>query len=373
MRRSVQVRICSFELFLLSVGVACGEPEQPVGADPGSTGVSTGPAAPTTVQDTPTTTSEDPTTTDVPGAATTTGSGAETDTSSWETTTGSPWCGNGVVEAGEACDDAVMGNSNNGFCKEDCTLNVCGDGALFVGWELCDEGGANSDAYGSLCGTQCEPGPRCGDHKLQPEYETCDLGLDNGGPNGDEQGIRCNASCRAQRLRGFITEAAFDGALGGLFGADLKCRAAAKAAGLAEPERFHAFLSTGDVDAKDRFEAVAADWPLVLVTGKKFADSFAALVDGGPLGAGISVTEYGSAVQIKYVATNTMPGGLHYSPDQHCQGWTSAQPEHVGRAGLDAVPADSPDVAAWAAEQWWIGVKSWKCNMVLFHLYCLEI
>ena len=65
---------------------------------------------------------------------------------------------------------------------------------------------------------------------------------------GDEQGILCDASCRAQQLRGFVTAAAFDGDLGGLFGADLKCQGAAAAAGLPEPERFHAFLSTGTVD-----------------------------------------------------------------------------------------------------------------------------
>lgn len=373
MPRSVRVCICSFELFLSCLsGLACGEPEPAIGAGPGSTGSSTGPDAPTTTHDTPTTASDDPTTTDAAGATTTTGGGGGTDTSSWETTTGSPWCGNGVVEAGEACDESAMGNSDNGFCKENCTLNVCGDGALFVGWELCDEGGANSDQYGSLCGTQCEPGARCGDHKVQPEYETCDLGLDNGGPNGDEQGIRCDPSCRAQRLRGFVTEAAFDGALGGLFGADLKCRAAATAAKLAEPERFHAFLSTGDVDAKDRFEKVTS-WPYVLVTGKKFADSFAALIEAGPLGEGIAVTEHGNTIYEKYVATNTMPGGIRYSPDQHCQDWTSAEPAYVGRAGFEAVPADSPDAAMWEAEQWWTGFVSRPCNKVLFHLYCLEI
>jgi len=282
-------------------------------------------------------------------------------------------CGDGVVDADEACDDGAEGNGDTRYCKEDCTLNVCGDGKLFLNWELCDEGAANSDAYGSLCNTQCEPGPRCGDNKLQPEFETCDLGAGNGGMKGDEQGILCDASCRAQRLRGFITKAAFTGALGGPFGADLKCRAAAKAAGLAEPERFHAYLSTGTIDAKDRFEKVATSWPFVLVTGKKFADSFAALIEAGPLGEGISVTETGESLYEAHVATNTAPGGLRFSPDQHCQGWTSMNPAYMGRVGFSAVPVDSPDVVTWKDEQWWTGIKSRQCDKAVFRLYCLEI
>jgi len=144
-------------------------------------------------------------------------------------------------------------------------------------------------------------------------------------------------------------------------------------AGLAEPERFHAFLSTGDVDAKTRFEKVATSWPYVLVTGKKFADSFAALIEQGPLGEGISVTEHGSALYTKDVATNTAPGGGSFSPDQHCQGWTSASAAHIGRVGLNALPVDSPDLAAWKAEQWWTGVESRQCDKAPFRLYCLEI
>jgi hypothetical protein len=250
---------------------------------------------------------------------------------------------------------------------------VCGDGKLFVGWELCDEGAGNSDEYGSLCGSQCEPGARCGDHKLQPEFETCDLGLDNGGAKGDEQGILCDGSCRAQQLRAFVTAAAFTGNLEGLFGADLKCRSAAAAAGLSEPERFHAFLSTGEIDAKDRFKAVTATLPYVLVTGKKIADNFAVLIEAGPLGEGFAVTETGSALYESSVATNTAPGGVHFSPDQHCQGWTSAGVGFSGRVGFNAVPADSPLWPDWKATQAWISALSAQCDKEYFHLYCLEV
>lgn len=302
-----------------------------------------------------------------------TGEDASTSSTGPENTTGESICGDGVVGGAEECDDGLDGNDDSHFCKADCTLNVCGDGKLFVDWELCDEGAANSDAYGSLCGAQCEPGPRCGDHKLQAEFETCDLGADNGGKKGDEQGILCDEVCRAQRLRGFVTQDSFNGNLGGLPGADLKCQNAAKAAGLAEPERFHAYLSTGTVDAKERFKTVAASLPFVLVTGKKFADNFLALITNGPLGEGIASTEYGIPLYKADVATNTAPGGLTFSSSEDCQDWSSADAAYSARLGLNAMPVNSPDAMIWKDELWWTGVKSLHCNKEVFRLYCLEI
>jgi hypothetical protein len=351
--------------------LACNESSAPGGTEPVSTGFM---SETVTTLETPTTGSggAGPTTTT---GETTSSTGETLDSSDTDplTTTGLSGCGDGVVDADEQCDDGLAGNDDTQFCTDNCTLNLCGDGKLFVGWELCDEGEANSDAYGSLCGEQCEPGARCGDHQLQPEYETCDLGPNNGEDEGDEQGILCDLNCQALRLRAFITEDAFTGAMGGLFGADLKCRAAAEAAGLAQPERFHAYLSTGDVDASERFEEVAASRPYVLVTGKKIADDFLTLIEAGPLGEGISITEKATTIYMKSVATNTAPGGLSYSPDQHCQGWTSADPAYEARTGLNGLPLDSPNAEAWKDQQWWTGAESWHCNKAIFHLYCLEL
>lgn len=360
-------------------GFSCTAQEAPVGTDAGTTGTPSdtdGPTTTATPTTTVTTTTDNSTTstTALPDDTTTAGStNDEVSTGTAADTAGAPKCGNGIVDADEECDDALVGNDDSRYCKGDCTLNVCGDGKLFVNWELCDEGPANSDEYGSVCGTQCKPGARCGDNMLQAEFETCDLGINNGGLKGDVQGILCDKSCRALQLRGFVTEDAFNGALGGPFGADLKCRAAAAAAGLAEPERFYAFLSTDDIDAKDRFEDVAGSLAYVLVTGKKFADNFAALIKAGPLGEGILVTEYGTTLYTESVATNTAPGGVSFSPDQDCQGWTSADPTFKARVGLTAVPVNSPDVDTWKNEQWWTGIKSWQCDKPSFHLYCLEI
>lgn len=355
--------------------LACKEPAGSIKEDTDATGGTTGTDPSTTTPDTPTTTLDITTTApgdEGPGTTGTTG-GMDGDSADEGTTMAATKCGDGVVDEDEACDDGLSGNDDSRFCTADCTLNVCGDGKLFVGWELCDEGAGNSDDYGSLCAEDCQPGARCGDHKLQKEYETCDLGLDNGGQNGDNQGILCDASCNAQQLRGFITKDGFTGALDGLFGADLKCKAAAAAAGLASPERFYAYLSTADIDAKDRFDEVVASLPYVLVTGKKFADNFTELLEMGPLGEGISATEYGSTLYEVYAATNTAPGGISFSPEENCLGWTSAKPEYTGRVGFSALPVNSPDAMLWQAEQWWTGVKSRQCDKAVFHLYCLEI
>ena len=73
-----------------------------------------------------------------------------------------PFCGNGVVDPDEKCDD---GNTNNtDVCKNDCTNNVCGDGALHVGVEICELG----------------------------QETTCDLALDTTGTDGT---VPCNFTC----------------------------------------------------------------------------------------------------------------------------------------------------------------------------------
>ena len=353
------------------------------GTDPSDLPGPTSTGTPTTADPTTGSSGETPTTT-----ASTESTGGDPITTALETTSTDPsttaletsstgtvaGCGDGEVDPDEECDDGLSGNDDNLYCTEDCTLNVCGDGKLFIGWELCDEGAANNDTYGGgLCTTQCTPAERCGDHKLQPEYETCDLGPDNGGPNGDDQGILCGPTCRAQQLRGFVTEAAFTSNLGGFFGADLKCSDAAKAAGLPEPERFHALLSSGTVGAAKRFEAVSPSLPYVLVTGKKFADNFAALLTTGPLGEGIVVTETGATLHIVKVATNTAPGGTPYSPAQHCQGWTTEDPAFIARFGINGMPTDVDEWEPWNMEKQWLGVNSLLCDKQLLHLYCLEI
>jgi cysteine-rich repeat protein len=63
-----------------------------------------------------------------------------------------PYCGNGIIDLslGEECDDGNINNNDN--CKNDCTLNICGDGILYIGVEECDDGNLiNGDGCNETC------------------------------------------------------------------------------------------------------------------------------------------------------------------------------------------------------------------------------
>jgi len=80
-------------------------------------------------------------------------------------------CGDGVVQEGvEACDDA--GESET--CNADCTASACGDGIVnMLAGEVCDDGG-ESDA----CNDNCTPA-ECGDQVVNASAgEDCDDGND---------------------------------------------------------------------------------------------------------------------------------------------------------------------------------------------------
>jgi len=51
-------------------------------------------------------------------------------------------CGNGTVDGGEECDDGNLVNTD--ACKNDCTDNICGDGVVNSGVELCEIGQTNT-------------------------------------------------------------------------------------------------------------------------------------------------------------------------------------------------------------------------------------
>jgi len=82
-------------------------------------------------------------------------------------------CGNGIAECGEECDDGNIANGDG--CSSDCMdeADLCGNGTVDYG-EECDDG--NSVA-GDGCAPDCtvEPGPECGDGAMEGAEE-CDDG-----------------------------------------------------------------------------------------------------------------------------------------------------------------------------------------------------
>lgn len=98
------------------------------------------------------------------------------------------FCGDGVVDAGELCDD---GKDNSDVaadaCRPNCVPAYCGDEVLDTG-EECDDGLGNGDAP-DLCRTNCLL-PICGDSITDTEEE-CDDGPDN----ADDLPDACRTDC----------------------------------------------------------------------------------------------------------------------------------------------------------------------------------
>jgi hypothetical protein len=93
---------------------------------------------------------------------------------------GCPVCGNGVVEAGETCDDGNQDNTD--ACPDgifgSCDGAICGDGFVQAGVEQCDDGNQdNTDTCtdDTANGGQCESA-NCGDGFVEAGVEGCDDG-----------------------------------------------------------------------------------------------------------------------------------------------------------------------------------------------------
>ncbi|WP_052554473.1 DUF4215 domain-containing protein [Enhygromyxa salina] len=66
-------------------------------------------------------------------------------------------CGDGVVQVGEACDDANADNTDD--CLDTCLAASCGDGFVQLDVEMCDDG---NDIDTDDCPASCAPAV-CGD------------------------------------------------------------------------------------------------------------------------------------------------------------------------------------------------------------------
>ncbi|MCB9705273.1 MAG: DUF4215 domain-containing protein [Myxococcales bacterium] len=111
-------------------------------------------------------------------AGETTGSTGGTDSSptSGTDSTGGGVCGDGVLDAGEECDDGAANGTDRSVCDTDCTVKgaVCGNGVEESG-EECDDGNLDpGDGCDENCMTEAMD-PVCGNGVLE-EGEACDDG-----------------------------------------------------------------------------------------------------------------------------------------------------------------------------------------------------
>jgi hypothetical protein len=311
-------------------------------------------------------------------SSTTSGLAPSTSTTDPSATTGStgavPMCGDGVIDEddGEECDlgsDPENGNRDDGTCTLDCKAAVCGDGKIWAEMEACDNGGNNGSDYAG-CSPICQKNAYCGDSVVDVPEEQCDAGSNNGSGMSDQSTIPCEIGCTWDGLVVFLSGGVYDGDLGGLDGADLKCRIRARAAQLRGWETYRAWISSGTVGPLDRFVLLPAR-PYVLPTGERIADSLGDLVLNGPRD-GIRVDEYGKPLPSSLVWTNTGVAGAPYSPVDHCSDWDSAAFElsaRVGRSHLPHLPED--EFKKWQEDRHWTSRIGLKC-LEKARLYCFE-
>ena len=139
--------------------------------------------------------------------------------------------------------------------------------------------------------------------------------------------------------------------LGGLKGADAHCASLAEAAGVTG-KTWHAYLSTGDTDARDRI----GKGPWFNARGEKIADDVASLhSDGNNLTKQTALDEKGEVINGRGdkpnrhdILTGSKPDGTRIA-DQTCGDWTlggaegAAMMGHSDRVGLD----DSAAAKSW--------------------------
>jgi hypothetical protein len=158
----------------------------------------------------------------------------------------------------------------------------------------------------------------------------------------------------APGLRVFLSSAPTNGNLGGLAGADLRCKTLATAAGLGG--NWAAWLSNHD-NGPHAIDRVTSAGPWRLVSGEIIADTKAQL-SSGAIKHAIDHDEKGVAVVAARVWTGTGPNGQYSTND--CDRWTSGN-DGDGRVGANN-----------AADTTWTSMQVDGCGGQR-HIYCFQL
>ena len=213
---------------------------------------------------------------------------------------------------------------------------------------------SSSTAGTTTTGSTSTGGPGyCGDGIVDSPTEECEDG-------NDDPGDGCYVCLHARKV--FVTSMRFKPDLGGLPGADSRCRQLANKAGLDRWETFNAWLSDSQQNAVDRI--AVGKGPFVRVDGVVVADEGAKLLEG-QLNVPIDIDEFGVEVTGN-VWTGTRFDGTAIPGATHCADWTSDDHlSEVGYYGVSVV-ADS----RWTFHEQ-PNTNPTPCNAE-FRLYCVE-
>ena len=230
-----------------------------------------------------------------------------------------PACGNGITEAGEQCDAGVDGTpTDSAECDDDCTTPSCGDGnENLAAEEECDDG---NDDNSDACLKTCKLAV-CGDGVVQEGGEACDDG-------NDVETDDCDKDCNViEHRRVFVTSTNVEGKLGGLAGADEICQ------DLGGAMNYKAWLSdaTTGPASDGRFDKTFTGI-YELTNGELVAHGWADLIDG-TLEHAIDQTEAGMTVVASGVWSNTTTAGAAIG-GSHCKDWSSVDFADRGALGV---------------------------------------
>jgi len=307
-------------------------------------------------------------------------------------------CGDGVVQAGEECDDGEA-NADDAACTSACATNMCGDALLHVGVEECDDGEANADnapctasCTTNVCGDslvlegeeECDDGEAnadsaactaactinvCGDGLVLEGVEECD-DIDSQFSGG---GDGCSATCTREVVL-FVSLKRFTGDLGGPAGADAICaHAGDQSIKLPWAEQnntiFRAWIANPDCPLDRRFPHV--DRPYVRLDGEVIADNWDDFIGGLEPGSA-AMNEYGLWLEEAYnlrVWTAVDGDGtiVEQASARSCNFWTLSGDSFFGAVG-------KADLGGVAWSQWLVEGESvvQGCHQEA-HLYCLQI
>ena len=153
----------------------------------------------------------------------------------------------------------------------------------------------------------------------------------------------------------FVTSTTYNGDLGGLEGADAKCKAQATAAGI--KGSFKAWLSDSSLSAGERMAHSQVAY--TTTTGIQIASNWEDLTDG-LLDYGIIYDENQNLPNHPSVWTATLPDGNGNQAEFSCENWTSASPDLVTVTGSPGNVSDS-----------WTKSILRNCNE-MHALYCVQ-
>lgn len=219
---------------------------------------------------------------------------------------------------------------------------------------ICD--GSAGAAYG-LCTAYCEA-MDCDSDNPQASETACQRVYDNYAKITG--GI---PPCVLTEMIVFVTSTSYDGNLGGLSGADLKCQTQAVTAGL--PGTYKAWLSDLTINVNQRLSH--STLPYVRVDGEKIADNWDDLVgtaSGGNIDNPINITEFGTVVNngvSVWTATNYV-GGVYNGT---CGDWTATT------LGVAMVGDPYQTIRQWTEALTWGGIPAQSCDTYQ-HLYCFQ-